>query len=186
MIRLLREVMDTQGWTQEILASELGVTQSTVTRWLRGSEPRGDRRDRIVELYRRATGDEPTAATVPLVGRIGAGAAIEAIDDMSELVTAPPGVDPETIAWMVEGESMLPAYEPGTIVYAHKRLPPELMINRRAIIRLGSGDMTLKVLRPGSEPGRYRLVSINSSYSEIDNQEVEWASPIEWTRPPSS
>ncbi|AEH88163.1 hypothetical protein Mesop_3721 [Mesorhizobium opportunistum WSM2075] len=47
----IRAIMATTDWKQQKLAELLEVGQSTVNRWLAGSEPRGDRRDRINALY---------------------------------------------------------------------------------------------------------------------------------------
>lgn len=37
-------------WTQKQLAARLGVTQVTISRWLAGAEPRGDKRDQLRAL----------------------------------------------------------------------------------------------------------------------------------------
>ncbi|MBI1201469.1 MAG: helix-turn-helix domain-containing protein [Rhodopseudomonas sp.] len=50
MAPLVRALLDVNGWTQADLAARLDVSQVTVSRWLCGTEPRGDRRDAIREL----------------------------------------------------------------------------------------------------------------------------------------
>ncbi|GGB00120.1 hypothetical protein GCM10011491_30480 [Brucella endophytica] len=47
----LRAILKETGWTQVQLAERLGTSQATVSRWFKGSEPEGHRRDAIVDLY---------------------------------------------------------------------------------------------------------------------------------------
>lgn len=44
---LVRHLLDARGWTQTYLAERLQTTQVSVSRWLSGVEPRGDKRDAI-------------------------------------------------------------------------------------------------------------------------------------------
>lgn len=180
----VRAILKEPGWTQVKLASALGVSQSTVNRWLNGSEPEGKSRDAINDLHDSIFG-HPDAKMVPLKGRVGAGQAILAIDNGdADFVEAPPSSRAATtIAVEVEGDSMYPAYESRTILYYSKLLPPADMVNRRAVVKLGDGRMLVKVLRPGSTPQTWTLQSINALYPDIIDEVVEWAAPIDWTKP---
>ncbi|WP_198024022.1 helix-turn-helix transcriptional regulator [Mesorhizobium sp. LNHC221B00] len=64
----IRAIMAETQWRQQQLAEMLDVGQSTVNRWLAGSEPRGDRRDRINELYERVVENSKTAGDRPIRG----------------------------------------------------------------------------------------------------------------------
>lgn len=56
----IRAIMKTTGWRQQKLAEHFDVSQSTVNRWLAGSEPEGHRRDAINEAYEKFVGpNEP-------------------------------------------------------------------------------------------------------------------------------
>mgnify|MGYP003952374257 CR=1 FL=1 len=85
-----REILKEDGWTQQRLAAEVGVSQSTVNRWLSGSEPEGANRDALNALYDTVFG-AASQPKVPLKGYIGAGQAIYPLEDGGEeLVEAPP------------------------------------------------------------------------------------------------
>lgn len=129
-------------------------------------------------------GPLPPPGQVRLMGRVGAGQVFTPFDDDSvEYVEAPEGVPPSTEAVEVDGNSMFPAYEDRSLIYYSKILPPEMMVNRRAVIRLADGSMTVKVLRMGSEPGLWTLQSINAQYEDMTDKVVEWAAPIDWVKP---
>jgi len=80
---------------------------------------------------------------------------------------------------------MHPAYEEGSVIFYSKHLPAQDLINRRAIVQLKDGRIFIKVLRRGSEPDLWTLQSLNPLYSDIEDQEVDWAAPIDWIKPPA-
>jgi hypothetical protein len=119
---------------------------------------------------------------VPKVGYVGAGQAIIPFEaDESDWVEAPPDVTPGTVAVEVRGESMLPAYEDGWLLYYSRKLPPGEMLNKRAVVQLADGRMLVKTIRRGTTPGYWNLGSLNAY--DIEDQVVEWAAPIDWIKP---
>src|SRR5690606_36236985 len=68
---------------------------------------------------------------VKLAGFVGAGQEIYQFDDDGAgWVEAPPSTEPGTEAVEVRGESMLPLYEHGTVLYYSRQLHPETMIGK--------------------------------------------------------
>lgn len=124
-----------------------------------------------------------TVAGVPLKGRVGAGSEIEAIETGPEFVEAPADAKPNTVAVEVDGDSMFPAYEEGTLLYYSRLLPPTDLVNRRAVVQLGDGRIFVKILRAGSTPSTWTLQSINPNFADMKDEVVEWAAPIDWIRP---
>ena len=186
--RMLREIMRETGWKQQKLAEIFHVSQATVSRWLTGSEPEGPRRDAIRKLHDEVTSPTSTSRGqfVPLKGKVGAGQEVYAIDDGGdEHVEAPAGAKPDTIAVEVSGQSMFPAYEEGTILYYSKLLPPDHMINKRAVVQLADGRIFVKTIRPGTGPNLFTLTSINAQYPDMIDEVVDWAAPIDWIKPRS-
>ncbi|AMM84231.1 S24 family peptidase [Martelella sp. AD-3] len=121
---------------------------------------------------------------VPLKGKVGAGAEVEAIDNGDvEYVEVPSNAPLETVAVRVCGDSMFPAYEDGTLLYYSRLLPPDTMINKRCIAELGDGRIFVKILRQGSEANTWTLQSLNPNFSDIPDQHVRWAAPIDWIKP---
>ena len=179
----VQSILGLDGWTQERMADQLRVAQSTVNRWFHAdSEPRGQHRDAINELYAQLFEPDRIELTVKLVGYVGAGQAIYQFDEAGAgYVEAPPGAGEMTEAVEVHGDSMLPLYETGTLLYYSKQLPPETMIGKRAVVRLADERVLVKTVRRGSSPGLYTLASMNAP--DIEDVVVEWAAPIDWIKP---
>lgn len=118
---------------------------------------------------------------VPMDSYVGAGEIVYPIEDGGHYVEAPPGATPETKAAGIRGDSMLPAFEDGWIIYWSKHLPPEEMINRRCVVQVSDGRRYVKTLRRGSTHGLWTLTSSNAS--DIEDVDLEWAAPIDWIKP---
>ncbi|PHP66529.1 hypothetical protein CSC94_12615 [Zhengella mangrovi] len=78
---------------------------------------------------------------------------------------------------------MFPAIEDGSLIYYSRHLPPDVMVNQRAVVQLADGRVFVKIIRPGSRPGFWTLQSVNAQYADILDVVVEWAAPIDWIKP---
>lgn len=127
------------------------------------------------------------APRVPVVGYIGAGGSIIFEDwGNDETVLCPPNVSMKLIALVVRGDSMLPKYQDGDIIYIgrdHDGVLPEY-IGRDCAVRLTTGETYIKQLMRGDEPGRFTLLSLNAP--PMENVEVEWATPVAFIMPSHS
>ena len=182
----LRAIMKQRSLNQTQLGDMLGVTQATVSRWFKGSEPEGPTREAINNLFDELQKEAGVGGgdTVKLKGRVGAGAEIYAIDSGEwEDVEAPSDYTDSTVAVEVSGDSMYPAYEDGTLLYYSKLLPPEDMINKRCVVQLASEKIFVKILRKGSADGLWTLQSLNPLYPDMVDEVVEWAAHIDWIKP---
>lgn len=133
---------------------------------------------------RVSTPGAPPAASRPvrLAGFVGAGQEIYHFEDNEAgWVEAPPGVSEFTEAVEVRGDSMLPLYEDGTILYYSMQLDPASMIGKRCVVRLEDERILVKSIRRGSEKGLYTLVSLNAP--DIEDVALQWAAPIDWIKP---
>lgn len=129
------------------------------------------------------TGDGP-GAQVPLKGYIGAGQAVEAVEaDPEATIDAPAERTPDTVAAIVRGNSMMPAFRDGWIIYWSRQVPPADMVNDLAVVQLESGEIYVKVLRPGSKRGLWTLQSLNQTVEDITDKAVSWAAKIDWIKP---
>ncbi len=184
----LRNALDAKGISQaemaRILTERLGrsIDRAAMNKMAKGT--RAIFADELMEIQRATGIQAPTEIMVPLKGRVGAGQAVYAIDDGSDdQVPAPAEAKPNTVAVEVSGDSMYPAYEDGTLLYYSRLLPPDAMINRRAVVQLGDGRIFVKVLRKGSTDKTWTLQSVNTLYADMVDEVVEWAAPIDWIRP---
>ena len=123
-------------------------------------------------------------STVPLVGQVGAGAEIHLFDgDLSseriDEADAPPAADEHTVAVIVRGDSMIPAFRDRDVIYYRNvRAEPEQLIGRECVIRLADGRTFVKILMRGSGPGFFTLFSYNAPL--ISDVAIEWAVPVKW------
>lgn len=128
---------------------------------------------------------------VAIAGRIGAGGSVAWMDVGEEIdpdltVPRPPGITGKLVALMVDGSSMLPKYRNGDIIYIQRSHEGviEADIGEDCAVRLVTGETYIKQLVKGSEPERFTLRSLNAP--DMENVEVEWATPILFIMPARS
>lgn len=127
---------------------------------------------------------EVAAFTVPLGGRIGAGGAIDTSTAQDQ-----PGVQYEietavqvtdaAIAYQVIGDSMLPIFEPDTVIIcrAHTQDIAQHVGKRVAVGTVDHGRQ-LKIVLQGSKPDLFDLISLNQAYPTMRDVKVEWVARI--------
>ena len=128
------------------------------------------------------TTEAPSSSSLRIVGRIGAGAEIlpeyEQLppEGLFDLDVALP-LSPDTIAFVVEGDSMWPRYNAGDVVVcSDAEHDPAMITGREAAVRTGDGKRYLKTIRRGKEQDTFDLESHNAP--PIRDVEIAWASPI--------
>jgi len=196
--QMLSAIMAAKGWNKTELAVALEVSQPTVTRWFRdGQDPRGETRDKIRTLYASVMEEDVHIDSmevaeiagrrrvrkpdqeVRVVGYVGAGAEVHAIDDHEkgaglDVVQVDFPVRHGTVGVIVRGDSMLPMFEDGDLVgYLRDAAGPEQLIGKICVVKVQDGPTYIKRLKRGSEPGLYTLVSANAR--DIEDVDVEWA-----------
>ena len=126
--------------------------------------------------------------SVPIMGRVGAGAAIKPEyeqvppEGLGE-VELPFPIAEETIAFEVAGDSMLPKYENGDVivVYRDQRHPVSSFYGEEAAVRLKTGERYLKTIDRGKSPTLVNLSSFNAK--PIHGVKLEWIGEICVTLP---
>lgn len=177
--------MQARDWTQEELADAIPTTQSNVSRWLSGREPRGRSMERIRELAVESgvIEREPVATNkVTIMGRVGAGALIdvefEQPGDGHDSVELPFFYPDPIIAFEIEGESQLPVYEPGEVIVCLRDQvrATDHYLGVPVVVRVSTGERYLKRLAKGPGKGRYNLESWNAR--TIEDVRIEWVGEI--------
>lgn len=167
------------GETQAVFAARFGVDQSTIAKWESNKQiPDSHRVDVLADIEGESMpleedGEKVAGAgnslftLVPVVGEIGAGAAVYPIDiDTTTRTTghirAARGFG-AVQALRVRGDSMWPAYQDGDWVFVDNRIA-EFPLERRKeyILELADGRALLKMVEPSSHKDRYNLISYNA------------------------
>ncbi len=197
-IRALRKSL---GLSQASFASRVGVDQSNVSRWESGAPPDDTHIVRLAALagqhpaafrYGRlpeTDSEAPPSHRVSVVGYVGAGQEIFALDDHAlgaglEEVEAPEGVGRDTmVAVRVRGESMHPLRDGWLLFYRRDQHGvPEACLNRLCIVKLADdGPVLVKELHRGYREGHFVLSNWNAP--PIEDVRVDWAAPVLSIRP---
>jgi transcriptional regulator with XRE-family HTH domain len=188
VIPILQELL-MRDRNQAELARELGVTQPTVSRWLDGSEPKINHRDKILRLAKNKgivnIPPRDGELTVPIVGYAGAGGAVvysEGQGPFGEAVM-PPGGSKATVAVVIRGDSMTPQLDDGWIVYYDDRHAPptSALFGKLCVVGLSDGRILVRKLYPGRKPDHFDLLPTNGAI--MQDQAVEWAARISFIAP---
>ena len=126
--------------------------------------------------------------SVPIMGRVGAGATIEPEHEqvppegLGE-IELPFPMEEETIAFEVAGDSMLPKYENGDVivVFREQRHPLSSFYGEEAAVRLKTGERYLMTIERGKSPNTVNLKSFNAK--PIVGVKLEWIGEICVTLP---
>lgn len=120
---------------------------------------------------------------VPVVGYVGAGAAVELVDPYPKggglrEAPCPPGANPKkTVAVIVRGDSQAPTIPDGWIIFYSRDPEPDLssVVNKLCVVKVVDGPVLLKQVRRGYTPGKFNLLSANAPM--IEDVALEWAAP---------
>lgn len=185
----IQQLREAKGWSQAELAQRTGTTGQQI-----GRLEAGKRKLSVEWMTRLAAALEVPLAeflgseerdTVPLVGYVGAGAEIFAIDDHAkggglDEVEKPRGATRSTIAVRVRGDSMKPAYKEGDLLYYDQQSNGDLshLIGDDCVVCLSDGRMFVKELRHNG--GGYWLHSHNAD--PMIGVEIDWAAKVKWVQ----
>lgn len=115
---------------------------------------------------RRTPETARAAVRIPLDGVVGAGAAVEMIDDpagATEVDTVDLPTDGTIGALRVRGTSQWPRFLEGeTVLYDRRPALPQTLIGHMAIVQTVDGRRLLKTIRRGPTEGVWRLESHNA------------------------
>src|SRR2546423_15599200 len=180
-IKTIERALKKPGKTKGGLAAAMGVRAGAVSELFSGI--------RLIKASEIAPITEYLGLnSVPIMGRVGAGASIEPEHEqvppegLGE-IELPFPIGEDTIAFEVTGDSMLPKYENGDIivVYREQRHPVSSFYGEEAAVRLKTGERYLKTIDRGKSPTLVNLTSFNAK--PIHGVKLEWIGEICVTLP---
>jgi repressor LexA len=180
-VRLIERGLEKTGKSKGGLADAMGVRAGAVSEILSGIRLIKASEIAPIMEYLRLN-------SVPIMGRVGAGASIEPEHEqvppegLGE-IELPFPIAEETIAFEVAGDSMLPKYENGDVivVFREQRHPLSSFYGEEAAVRLKTGERYLKTIERGKSPSVVNLKSFNAK--PIVGVKLEWIGEICLTLP---
>src|SRR3954467_1119819 len=180
-VKLIERALEKPGKTKGGLAAAMGVRAGAVSEILSGI--------RLIKAAEIALiVDYLELNSVPIMGRVGAGAPVEPEHEQGPPeglgdVELPFPIAEETIAFEVTGDSMLPKYENGDIivVFREQRHPLSSFYGEEAAVRLKTGERYLKTIERGKSAALVNLTSFNAK--PISGVKLEWIGEICVTLP---
>lgn len=181
----LKRLMDAKKLGNKPLAKAAGLGETAIRDIFapERNDVRAGTLVRLADYFDLSVNELLEDREIPILGKIGAGGTIlfEPEDDHDgPTVPRPPGASGSVIALEVVGNSMLPKYEEGDVIYIRKDIDgiPHNALGEYCAIRTTDGGTFLKILSKGSEPGKYTLRSLNAP--DMEDVEVIWAAPVRW------
>lgn len=136
--------------------------------------------------------DEAATEYVSVAGRVGAGAEVDLYDAYPKgeglyRVACPPQISSHGIvAVEVAGESMVPVYQPGTVLFYSRTTMgvPTEALGRICVCEDSHGRAWVKQVKTGQQEGTFSLISINPMSETLHGVHLKWAAPVRFSLPP--
>lgn len=131
-------------------------------------------------------------SAVAVAGRVGAGAKIPLFDGFEKgdglyHVACPPQIAPTgVVAVEVEGDSMSPMYQPGHVLFFTRHTHEGVLeedIGKPCVVEDEAGNAWVKLVKRGSAPGLWNLVSLNPSAESAWDVRIKWAARVRMALP---
>lgn len=179
----IRQARKARDLSQHDLAAIVGCSQGDITRLERNLVTHSKYLAAILKALQLA---EDTRTMIPVVGYVGAGSEVFAVDDHVkgdgiEEIEAPFGML-NGIAVIVRGNSMEPKYSAGEVLFIEKTVyAVESLIGEPVYVQTADGRSYVKKLHYGATQGTFTLISYNAP--PIENVVIERVYPIAYTKP---
>lgn len=192
---LLKKMMEVIPGKQAGLAKRLGgkISQSVISRWLDGVEPKGKNYERIIGVAHEtgiigdirsedvaASLDKPPRHMVKVKGYVGAGSQAHyyAVDpgDLGEIEGDDKTTD-QTLALVIIGKSLGKFFDHWYVFYDDVRSPiTEDLIGELCVVGLADDRVLIKKIRRNGTA--FDLISNAESEAPIKNVKIEWAAKV--------
>lgn len=180
-----------KGWTQADLAEATGLSQSyigAIESSRIDKSPSMDTLVAIADALGVRVGDLfDDARPVAVAGKVGAGAKVPLVDayekgDGLYHVACPSDLPfkKDIVAVEVEGDSMVPVYRDGDVLFYSREVVgvPNEALGAVCICEDEAGEVWVKHVKPGTEPGKFHLISLNPLSDNMFDVALSWAAPV--------
>lgn len=170
--KLIARTLAQRNLSKSGLAKALGVQNSAITALLSGERMLKAHEVSIAKKYLKLD-------TVPLVGKVAAGAKMIFFPDTGEWarVPAPEDVNEHTVAVEIEGTSLGPLFDKWLVYYDRVERPiTKGLIGKLCVVGLPDGSILVKLVRPAKSKGLFHLYS--NTEDPILDAEIEWAARV--------
>lgn len=167
--------------TQQGLAEHMGIAHVQITQLLNGKRALKVNEIPVISEY---LGVPPPPRHYPLVGAVGAGGQVLAIDSPGgeqEMVEGPDDLPFGTVAVEIRGGSLGPGFDGWRAFYSDRREPfNDDWFKHLCVVGTVDGRMLVKWVRRG--PSSF---SLHSGTGEVEEDvAIEWAAKVTDLRPP--
>ncbi|MBR9893310.1 phage repressor protein [bacterium] len=179
------------------ISKKAGLSDSAIRKMFQnpGASPKISSATKIAEVLGMTVEDVISNAdgfetrlhpTFPVTGKVFEGARVEWLSKHEKVegpkVRCPPGLPLEKLAALeIQGDVMEPVYSAGDVLLydKHQRSEvPEEAVGHRCFVEDEIGNMWIRQLKPGDEPGLYHLISLNPGATTMWNVRLERAARI--------
>lgn len=181
------------GLSQSALAKQVGVAQQLIGQLERGEVKSTTHIYKIAailavpawSLDNEIPSQTFTKRLIPVVGYVGAGAEVLAIDDhlkgggIEEIEPPFDGLSPSIVAVKVRGDSMSPTFRDGEILLYDRQDNGDLshLIGKDCVVSLTDGRKFVKQIKR-TPAGEWYLYSVNSDSEPLFGVQIEWAAKV--------
>lgn len=202
-VKGLQVAMEAKGWKAAPLATAAGLGISAVRDLFRAkaASPKVSTAEALArtlnmtidQVIDAGRGAMPSgAAPVAVAGRVGAGAKVPLVDTFEKgdglyHIARPPQLPAHgVVAVEVEGDSMAPMYQPGHVLFFSRQAPDAVLdedVGLPCVIEDADGMAWVKMLKRGSAPGLWHLISLNPDAESVWDVPVKWAARVRLALP---
>jgi len=176
--KLVAKVIDARGLSKSGLASALKIPNSAVTSYLKGERKLKQDEVPLAKKYLQLD-------TIPIVGRVSAGAAMIFFPQTGELerVPAPDDSTENTVAAEIDGISLGPVFDRWLVIYDRVERPvTKALVGELCVVGVKDGGVLVKLVKESRTKGLFHLFS-NSNEDPLLDQEIEWAARVKAIQP---
>lgn len=192
----IREIRTRLGMKQKDLVEATGLSNPYLSALETGNvkkSPSVDALNKIANALGVRVGELfDDAKPIAIAGKVGAGAKVPLVDayvkgDGLYHVACPFELsgNGSIVGVEVEGDSMTPIYRDGDVLFYSRDTigVPTEAVGAICVCEDANGDGWVKHIKPGTEPGKFHLISVNPLVDNMFDVVLKWAAPVKLAWP---